>query len=147
WSTDIRRRGKVDLVPISEITRKWGYAYLGATKTYVGQSIPGVGGSAPKLPSDPNAYPGAGAFKIGQSHPSVTRLDKRRSKHGYTMQPTGATYTAGPTSTKYPPAIVAGFLRAQGSVGKAGDGYADRETCKLPFPPPLAKRPRPAAKP
>src|SRR5690606_21527515 len=145
--TDIRRRGKVDLVPISEITRKWGYAYLGATKTYVGQSIPGVGGSAPKLPSDPNAYPGAGAFKIGQSHPSVTRLDKRLIKHGYTKHKAGATYTPGPTFTKYTKANVAEFQRAQGWTGKDADGYPGRETWKRLFSPPKAKKPAPPPKP
>jgi hypothetical protein len=29
YSTDIRRRGKVDLVPITEIRDRWGYTYLG----------------------------------------------------------------------------------------------------------------------
>lgn len=31
WSNDIRRHGQIDLVPISEITSKWGARYLGWT--------------------------------------------------------------------------------------------------------------------
>lgn len=39
WSTDIRRKGKVDLVPIAEITRKWRFEYLGWSETINGVRI------------------------------------------------------------------------------------------------------------
>ena len=36
WSTDIRREGKFDLVPLAEIHNKWGLKYLGWTNTLNG---------------------------------------------------------------------------------------------------------------
>jgi len=39
WSTDIRRKGKVDLVPIKEIESKWGLRYLGWSEVLNGQKV------------------------------------------------------------------------------------------------------------
>lgn len=39
YSTDIRRKGKVDLVPISEIHRKWGLKLLGWSETINGVRV------------------------------------------------------------------------------------------------------------
>lgn len=36
WSTDILRKGKVDLVPLATIHAKWGLKYLGWTETLNG---------------------------------------------------------------------------------------------------------------
>ncbi|GAB3425230.1 hypothetical protein [Flindersiella endophytica] len=40
YSNDIRRSGRIDLVPISEITRKWGARYRGWGEDYVGTTLP-----------------------------------------------------------------------------------------------------------
>jgi hypothetical protein len=40
YSNDIRRSGRIDLVPISEITRKWGARYRGWAEDYVGTTLP-----------------------------------------------------------------------------------------------------------
>lgn len=53
WSTDIRRKGQVDLVPITEIESKWGARYLG-WGTYV---------NGTNLPVDPTSA--AGAVGVG----------------------------------------------------------------------------------
>lgn len=39
WSTDIRRPGYFDYVPLSEITQRWGLPYLGWTEDYDGYQI------------------------------------------------------------------------------------------------------------
>lgn len=39
WSTDIKRDGFFDLVPISEVSRKWGAVYLGWTEDLNGVRI------------------------------------------------------------------------------------------------------------
>jgi hypothetical protein len=39
WSTDIRRRGRVDRVPISEVTSRWGARYLGWTGDLNGAAV------------------------------------------------------------------------------------------------------------
>lgn len=39
WSSDIKRTGKVDLVPIAEIHAKWGLKYLGWAETLNGTRI------------------------------------------------------------------------------------------------------------
>lgn|SRR5690606_15394077 len=143
WSNDIKRRGKIDRVKISYINSKWGARYLGWTTTYIGQSIPGVGGGS--LPSDPNAYPGRSAFKLGQSHPSVTRLDKRLIKHGFAKHKQGSKYNPGPTFTKYTKANVRDFQLAQGWTGKDADGYPGPETWKRLFSAPKPKENKPVA--
>lgn len=45
YSNDIRRSGRIDLVPISEITRKWGARYRGWSEDYVGTTLPLRGGA------------------------------------------------------------------------------------------------------
>lgn len=52
YSNDIRRQGKIDRVPISEITQRWGARYRGWTTDYAGRS---------SLPLAPRAKP----VKIG----------------------------------------------------------------------------------
>lgn len=42
WSNDIRRKGSIDLVPISEITNTWHAPYLGYQTTLNGQQLPTV---------------------------------------------------------------------------------------------------------
>lgn len=39
WSTDIERRGKVDLAPIAEVERKWGLKLLGWTEDINGVRV------------------------------------------------------------------------------------------------------------
>ncbi len=39
WSTDIRRTGRFDLVPIAEITREWGLPFLGWTEDINGVRV------------------------------------------------------------------------------------------------------------
>lgn len=41
YSTDIKRRGKVDRVPLSMVENRWGYTYLGWTRTINGVRIYG----------------------------------------------------------------------------------------------------------
>ena len=38
WSTDIRRRGRVDRVPVAEITKRWGARWLGWTQPEVSRA-------------------------------------------------------------------------------------------------------------
>lgn len=49
-SNDIRRKGKIDRVPVNEITRRWGFKYLGWT-----EDINGVRVYTPPKPADPPA--------------------------------------------------------------------------------------------
>lgn len=42
WSNDIRRKGAIDLVPISEISDTWHAPYLGYQTTLNGQQLPAV---------------------------------------------------------------------------------------------------------
>lgn len=49
WSTDIQRRGKVDLAPIAEVERKWGLELLGWA-----EDINGVTLYVPPAPAPPN---------------------------------------------------------------------------------------------
>ena len=142
-SNDIRRRGKIDEVPISEITRKWNAQYLGWTTTYVGQPL---NLSAP--PADPNEFPGTDAFKLGQSHPAVVTLDKRLIAHGFDKHSSGAKYTPGPTFTKWTRANVRDFQRAQGWTGSDADGYPGPSTwARLMEKPKSKPKPKPDPKP
>lgn len=45
WSNDIRRKGGIDLVPISEITNTWHAPYLGFQTTLNGQQLPQLSAS------------------------------------------------------------------------------------------------------
>ena len=38
-SNDIRRNGKIDIVPMSEISQKWGAKYLGWTPPYFENAV------------------------------------------------------------------------------------------------------------
>lgn len=52
WSIDIRRHGKIDRVPINEITSRWGARYVGWTSDLEGVSLP-LWAPEPLPPSPP----------------------------------------------------------------------------------------------
>jgi hypothetical protein len=41
WSTDVLRKGRFDVLPISEVERLWGAQYLGWSTTLNGKLVPG----------------------------------------------------------------------------------------------------------
>lgn len=64
WSNDILRAGKIDLVPIALIAKKWGKKYLGWTDTLNGKSVyTHPAAAATPLPAVP-AGPAPGASEI-----------------------------------------------------------------------------------
>lgn len=84
-STDIRRKGKVDVVPITEIHRRWGAAYLGWTAPYLARAWG-------RNPHEPRAVPrpvvhlasvvaaagkDPGAAQGSTTHPAEVRIVER----------------------------------------------------------------------
>lgn len=100
--------------------RTWQYLVTGA-----GKDIPG-GGAAESVPR----YPGAGAFRPGQSNASVTRLGEQLVKKGY-----GRFYSQGPGPrwSESDRRATEAFQRAQGWSGKDADGYPGPETWRRLF--------------
>src|SRR5690606_4969268 len=76
---------------------------------------------------DGKSFPGASAFKLGQSHPAVTVLGQRLVAHGY-----GRFYSVGPGPTFGQADLKAtkAFQKAQGWTGSDADGYPGPETWK-----------------
>ncbi|YAL83395.1 peptidoglycan-binding protein [Dermacoccaceae bacterium W4C1] len=79
---------------------------------------------------DDTTYPGADAFKLGQSHPAVKTLDDALIAKGYDKNHDGDGYQAGTTFTKYTLENVKDFQEAQGWSGGDADGYPGQETWK-----------------
>ncbi|MFF8845489.1 peptidoglycan-binding protein [Streptomyces sp. NPDC015127] len=96
---------------------------------------------APAPSWDGKSFPGASAFKLGQSHPAVTVLGQRLVAHGY-----GRFYKEGPGPrfTEADKDAVQAFQKAQGWTGSDADGYPGAETWKRLIAAPKAK---PAPKP
>lgn len=83
---------------------------------------------APSTPSwDGKSFPGAGAFRLGQSHPAVTVLGQRLIAHGY-----GRFYKVGPGPVfgQADKDATQAFQKAQGWSGSDADGYPGAETWK-----------------
>lgn len=90
YSTDIRRRGKVDRVPISEIHARWGATYLGWTEDLNGVTVynpPKPPASAPAKAGGVNpvslsalqyhALYGTGKYSPASSGPVVEAVKRR----------------------------------------------------------------------
>lgn len=95
----------------------------------------GTGGAPAPTPSwDGVAFPGAGAFVLGQSHPAVTLLGQRLVAHGW------AGYSAGPGPefTTTDKAGVTWFQTAQGWTGADADGIPGPVTWERLMAPPGA---------
>ena len=76
----------------------------------------------------PPAYPGAGAFVLGKSHPAVRTLDEGLIAKGYDHHHDGDGYQAGTTFSTYTRRDVQDFQKAQGWSGADADGYPGPET-------------------
>lgn len=73
-------------------------------------------------------FPGADAFRIGQSHPAVRTLDEGLIAKGYVEHHDGDGYQAGTTFSTYTRRNVRDFQEAQGWSGADADGYPGKET-------------------
>lgn len=119
YSNDIRRRGRIDLVPISEITRKWGARYRGWAEDYVGTRLPlSTGG-------------GGGGGGGGERPPARRTVDLSRliaAAQQDPKRPQGGTTKGSVTSVK----IVEAALQAEGLLSSryAGDGAFGSATVK-----------------
>ncbi|WP_435201064.1 peptidoglycan-binding protein [Janibacter sp. GS2] len=78
--------------------------------------------------SQPPPFPGADAFRLGQSHPAVETLDQGLIAKGYTQHHDGDGYQAGTTFSTYTRRNVRDFQQAQGWSGADADGYPGPET-------------------
>ncbi|WDS51742.1 endolysin [Streptomyces phage Triumph] len=99
---------------------------------------------APEKPAawDGKSFPGASAFKLGQSHPAVTVLGQRLVAHGY-----GRFYKEGPGPrfTEADKDATQAFQKAQGWTGSDADGYPGSSTwSRLMAAPKAAAKPAPA---
>lgn len=80
--------------------------------------------------SQPPAFPGADAFRVGKSHPAVKTLDKSLIAKGYDKHHDGDGYQAGTTFSTYTRRNVRDFQKAQGWSGADADGFPGKETWK-----------------
>ncbi|MGW8630617.1 peptidoglycan-binding protein [Streptomyces sp. NPDC055793] len=94
---------------------------------------PKGGTTAPEKPATPTpswdgkSFPGASAFKLGQSHPAVTKLGERLVVHGYSrFYKEGP----GPRFSEADKGATQAFQKAQGWTGGDADGYPGAETWK-----------------
>lgn len=96
---------------------------------YPGQElrIPEPAGGAVKVP----AFPGAGAFVLGKSHPAVEQLDARLIAKGFTRHHDGDGYQKGPRFTEYTRRNVADYQRSRAELRGDPDGYPGPLTWKL----------------
>ncbi|MFJ6680599.1 peptidoglycan-binding protein [Streptomyces werraensis] len=101
---------------------------------WVKAGMPAGDYDAPEAPAsekpaswDGKSFPGASAFKLGQSHPAVTVLGQRLVAHGY-----GRFYKEGPGPrfTEVDKDATQAFQKAQGWTGSDADGYPGAETWK-----------------
>ncbi|MFJ3924866.1 peptidoglycan-binding protein [Streptomyces sp. NPDC090022] len=85
-----------------------------------------VTGAGHRIP----AFPGAGVFRPGSSHPSIEALGRQLRKKGF-----GTHYTSGPGArwTEADRRNVEAFQRAQGWRGASADGYPGPETWRRLF--------------
>jgi hypothetical protein len=123
WSTDIRRRGRVDRVTISQLNSKWHLPYLGWSEDVNGVRIPGLKAPPSKGPSVSLAN-----LKPGKRNADVKTLQLalRRKGKGYVrLNPSGATGTFDPETR----AMVRAFQKAQGWSGADANGVPGPKTC------------------
>ncbi|SFE88551.1 hypothetical protein SAMN05216251_10656 [Actinacidiphila alni] len=104
----------------------WSYLVLDKGRDIPGGTARSSGGTPAKAP----AYPGAGAFRPGQTNDSVLALGKQLVAKGY-----GKNYTVGPSRTwgEADRRNVEAFQRAQGWTGRDADGYPGPETWRRLF--------------
>lgn len=88
---------------------------------------PSSGGGSGSSGWNGKSFPGASAFKLGQSHAAVTVLGQRLVAHGY-----GRFYKEGPGPrfTEVDKDATQAFQKAQGWTGTDADGYPGTETWK-----------------
>jgi hypothetical protein len=84
----------------------------------------------PQAPEAP-PFPGRSAFRLGQSHPAVTVLDRALIKKGYARHHDGNGYQPGPRFTEYTRRNVADFQRATTALAGDADGYPGPLTWRL----------------
>ncbi|MGW6600616.1 peptidoglycan-binding protein [Streptomyces sp. NPDC055036] len=95
---------------------------------YAGPTTPpGSGGDSGSSGWDGKSFPGASAFKLGQSNAAVTVLGQRLVVHGF-----GRFYKEGPGPkfTEADKDATQAFQKAQGWTGADADGYPGAETWK-----------------
>ncbi|MCX5198369.1 peptidoglycan-binding protein [Streptomyces sp. NBC_00249] len=95
-----------------------------------GKDIPPPPETGQHGPAGKPAYPGAGVFRPGKSHPAVTALGRQLMKKGF-----GKYYTSGPgpSWSEADRRNVEAFQRAQGWRGASADGYPGPETWRRLF--------------
>lgn len=106
-------------------------SYPGNIRRAVFEGVPFTGGSVTSRncggPQEPQpgipAYPGRGAFKLGQSHPAVVELDKALIRKGFARHHDGDGYQPGPVFSQYTLLNVQDFQKSQGWSGSDADGY------------------------
>ncbi|QAY15931.1 endolysin [Streptomyces phage Janus] len=122
------------------------YAWVKAGMPAGDYEEPSSPAPAPEKPAswDGKSFPGASAFKLGQSHPAVTVLGQRLVAHGY-----GRFYKEGPGPrfTEADKDAVQAFQKAQGWTGSDADGYPGAETWKRLQAAPAKAPSKPAPKP
>ncbi|MET9220083.1 MULTISPECIES: peptidoglycan-binding protein [unclassified Streptomyces] len=95
-----------------------------------GRDISGAPRASGGTPAKVPAYPGAGAFRPGQTNDSVLALGKRLVAKGF-----GKNYTVGPSRTwgEADRRNVEAFQRSLGWTGRDADGYPGPETWRRLF--------------
>jgi putative peptidoglycan binding protein len=118
WSTDIRRRGRVDRVTISFLTSRWNMPYLGWTEDVNGVRILGL-----KAPPSKSPIVSLANLKPGKRNADVKTLQLALRSKGYTrLNPSGLFDPATRT-------MVRAFQKAQGWSGSDADGVPGPKTC------------------
>lgn len=116
YSTDIRRWGRVDRVPMVQIPSSWGYRYLGWSGDYPGKGkLPLSGAATPTYA----AFPGTAWFKRNPKSTLVTRMGKRLVALGCGLYKSGP----GPQWTTTDRKSYAKWQRKLGYKGSAADGW------------------------
>lgn len=108
WSTDIKRRGKVDRVKLSYVHERWGADYLGWTEDVNDKRV-----YTPTPAWSPkDGFPGVEAFKLGKSHPAVKVMGEMLKAAGYDRFNDGNNgYNPGPKFTSFDMANMRDFQR------------------------------------
>ncbi|WMI34751.1 endolysin [Streptomyces phage Marav] len=103
------------------------YAWVKAGMPAGDYDAPDAPDAEPEKPAswDGKSFPGASAFKLGESHPAVTLLGQRLVAHGF-----GRFYKVGPgpTFSEADKDAVQAFQKAQGWTGSDADGYPGPST-------------------
>lgn len=123
YSTDIKRRGKVDKVLIGEIKKRWGYTYLGWTLDLNGQPV-----NLPAPPPAPSVSISLKALQYSARNPGkylpggtddVVNVKGYLVRHGYAL-------ASDSFATAY-----AKFQRRLGYFGSDSDGVPGLTTLKV----------------